>query len=239
MVLAAGLGTRLRPLTTRMPKCMIPLGGRPLLEYTIRWLRRYGVTDVVINLHYLPGAVAGHFGDGAEWGLRITYFEEPQLLGTAGAVKNAASMFDAPFFIWYGDNLSTCRLDRLWAFHEAHNAEVTIALYRRPDATQSGIVDLGDGDRVTRFLEKPAPDEIFTPWVNAGILVVERSLVDAIPADGAVDFGRDVFPALLNRNAAVYGYRMSPEEGLWWIDRPEDLRHLEAIWSGLALAGPP
>ncbi len=218
---------------------MIPLGGRPLLEYTIQWLRRYGVTDVVINLHYLPDAVAGHFGDGGRWGLRIKYSEEPQLLGTAGAVKNAASTFDAPFFIWYGDNLSTCRLDRLWAFHETHGAEVTIALYRRPDATQSGIVGLDDGDRVTRFLEKPAPDEIFTPWVNAGILVVEPSLVDAIPAGGAVDFGRDVFPALVARNEAVYGYRMSPEEGLWWIDSPEDLRHLEAIWGSLALAGLP
>ena len=236
IILAAGLGTRLRPLTEQTPKCMVALGGTPMMEYTLRWLRRYGVTDVAINLHHLPDAVMGYFGDGTPWGVRITYSLERELLGTAGAVKKMSSFFDSPFFVWYGDNVSTCRLDRLWAFHRARGGAATIALFCRDDATQSGIVDLDDDGRVRRFLEKPAADRVFSRWVNAGILVLEPRMLGTIPEGTAADFGRDVFPDLLARNEPVYGYRMSADEGLWWIDRPQDLRHLERIWATLPLS---
>lgn len=236
MVLAAGLGTRLRPLTERTPKCMIVLGGKPLLAYTLEWLQRYGVTDVVINLHHLPDAVIGYFGDGTRCGIRITYAVERELLGTAGAVKNVASFFDSSFFVWYGDNLSTCRLDRLWAFHRTRGGAATIALYHREDVTQSGIIGMDERARVTRFLEKPARDQVFSRWVSAGILVLEPRVLEAIPAGKAMDFGQDLFPDLLARNEPVYGYRMSADEGLWWIDRAEDLRHLERVWTTLPIA---
>ncbi|MDQ3919894.1 MAG: nucleotidyltransferase family protein, partial [Acidobacteriota bacterium] len=117
VVLTAGRGTRLRPLTETVPKCMVPLAGRPLLEHTVERLRGYGVTELSVNLHYLPDVVPAHFGDGSRRGVRMTYSFEDELLGTAGSVRRMAAGFDAPFFVWYGDNLSDCRLDRLWRQH--------------------------------------------------------------------------------------------------------------------------
>lgn len=229
MLLAAGQGTRLRPLTERIPKCMVPLSGKPLLEYTIEWLRRYDVTQIIINLYHLPEAIRGYFGDGQKWGVRITYSLEDKPLGTAGGVKNAAWFFDGPFFVWYGDNLSTCDLNRLYAFHQARGGIATIALYHRDDPTQSGIVALDKNDRVVRFLEKPEPQEVFSHWVSAGIFVLEPAVLDFIPAEGSPDFGRDVFPAMLAAGQPLYGHRLSEGEDLWWIDTAEDLRQVEEI----------
>jgi NDP-sugar pyrophosphorylase family protein len=229
MVLAAGQGTRLRPLTERIPKCMVPLAGKPLLEHTILWLRKYGVTDLIINLHHLPRVVNDYFGEGQKWGVKITYSVEEQALGTAGGVKNVEWFFDGPFFVWYGDNLSTCDLTRLHAFHQAKGGIATIALHYREDPTASGIVGLDENDRITRFLEKPRPDQVFSHWVSAGIFVLEPQVLQAIPAEGAPDFGRDVFPALLAQGTALYGYRMSPDEGLWWIDTLEDLERVQQM----------
>ena len=230
MMLAAGQGTRLRPLTERIPKCMVRLGGRPLLEYGIRWLGKHGVTELAINVHHLPEIVTEYFGDGRQWSVRITYSLEPEPLGTAGGVKRMASFFQGPFFVWYGDNLSTCRLDHLWEQHTARGGAVTVALHQRDDPTHGGIVALDAQDRITRFLEKPAPGEVFSRWVNAGIYVLEPAVLDRIPAEQAVDFGRDVFPAMLAHGDAMYGYRMSGSERLWWIDRSEDLQRVEREW---------
>ena len=230
MVLAAGQGTRLRPFTERVPKCMIPLAGKPLLEHTIAWLRKYGVTDLIINLHHLPHTVMDYFGEGQKWGVKITYSVEKEALGTAGGVKNVAWFFDGPFFVWYGDNLSTCRLDRLWGFHRAKGGIATIALHYREDPMQSGIVSLDEDDRIVRFLEKPQPNQVFSHWVSAGILVLEPEVLEAIPTEGAPDFGRDVFPTLLAAGKPLYGYQMSKGEGLWWIDTPQDLECVRLTW---------
>ncbi|HVG21835.1 MAG TPA: nucleotidyltransferase family protein [Blastocatellia bacterium] len=232
MLLAAGKGTRLRPLTDTVSKCMVPVAGKPVLERNVEWLRRFGVTDLIVNLHYLPRAVTDHFGDGSRWGVNITYSFEEELLGTAGAVRKAASFFDDAFFVWYGDNLSTCRLDRLWEFHLARGGVAAIALHHRDDPTQSGIVGLGEDDRVVRFLEKPRADEVFSHWVSAGIYVLEPSVLEAIPREGACDFARDVFPDLMARGERLYGYRMREGEGLWWIDTAEDLEAVRATVTG-------
>jgi NDP-sugar pyrophosphorylase family protein len=230
MVLAAGQGTRLRPLTDRMPKCMVRLGGKPLLEYGICWLRKHGITHLAINLHHLPEIVTGYFGDGGPWGVHITYSIEAEPLGTAGGVKRMESFFHGPFFVWYGDNLSTCRLDRLWAQHRSRGGAATIALHHREDPSHGGIVGLDGRDRISRFVEKPAGPEVFSHWVNAGIYVLEPTVLPEIPADKGVDFGRDVFPGMLAAGHAVFGYRMFEPEQLWWIDRPEDLRRVEHLW---------
>jgi NDP-sugar pyrophosphorylase family protein len=227
MLLAAGRGERLRPLTDDVPKCMVSIAGRPMLEHNIERLKSFGVTDLVINLHYMPEAVTARFGDGADFGVRIAYSFEQELLGTAGAVRRAASFFDEPFFVWYGDNLSFCRLDNLWALHCAKGGVATIALSYREDPTQSGIVGLDENDRVTRFLEKPRADQVFSNWVSAGIFALEPKAIEAILAETPSDFGRDVFPALLEDNAAIYGYRLSEAEGLWWIDTAADLERVQ------------
>src|SRR2546423_7502169 len=140
MILAAGHGTRLRPFTDDVPKCMLPIGGKPILERNIEWLRKYEIKDIVINLNYLPHAVTEYLGDGSKWGVRITYSLEKEILGTAGGVKQAAWFFDGPFIVWYGDNLSHCNLARLGQFHRTRGARASIALYHRDDVSQSGIV---------------------------------------------------------------------------------------------------
>lgn len=227
MILAAGRGSRLGSITERRPKCMLSVGGKTILEQAIENLRRHGIRNIVINLALLPGAVMDYLGNGGKWGVRISYCVEPRMLGTAGGVKNAEWFFDGPFLVWYGDNLSTCDLSRLCSFHREKGGVATIALFHREDVEASGIVGLDAEDRITRFLEKPGPDRVFSHWVNAGIYVLEPEVLDAIPPTGASDFGKDIFPALLARNDRLYGYRMSESEGLWWVDTPDDLRRVE------------
>ena len=228
MILAAGEGTRLRPLTESVPKCMVTIGGKPLLEHTIGWLRKHGIAEIIINLHHLPNVVMEHFGDGRKWGVSITYSIEAELLGTAGGVKNVASFFDGPFYLWYGDNLSNCDLKDLWEAHECKGGLATIAIHQRKDPTKSGMVVLDEDDRITRFIEKPRRDQVYSHWVSAAIFVLEPRVLDYIPSDGKPDFGHDVISAMLAGSEPLYGYRLSPDESIWWIDTPEDLRRVQA-----------
>jgi NDP-sugar pyrophosphorylase family protein len=221
VLLAAGEGLRLGTVTADIPKPMIEIGGRPILEHNVRLLASYGIQDLIINLHHRAEAVLHHFGDGASLGVRITYSHEPILLGTAGAVKKVADQLTDTFLVIYADNLTDCDLRKVLQFHRRKQGVGTIALFHRENATASGIAELDANDRVLRFLEKPRAEEVFSPWVNAGILVLEPVVIDWIPAGRASDFGRDVLPAVLAANQPLYGYRMS--EGLWWVDSPEDL----------------
>lgn len=227
MILAAGKGTRLAPLTDSLPKSMIPIGGKPVLEHTLTWLRCHGVGEVIINLYHQPHVIPAYFGDGSRWGLRITYSQENELLGTAGGVKHAAWFFDGPFLVLYGDNLSTCDFSRLARHHRDRGAMATMALYRRDDPSSSGIAEVNGEDRIVRFVEKPRPEEVFSNWVNAGIYVLSPEILELIPAGQACDFGREVFPRMLAEGRALCGYRMQADEGLWWIDTPADLARVQ------------
>jgi mannose-1-phosphate guanylyltransferase len=227
MILAAGQGTRLAPLTDSLPKCMIPIGGMPVLEHTLIWLRCHGVGEAIINLHRQPDVIPAYFGDGSRWGVRITYSQENELLGTAGGVKHAAWFFDAPFLVIYGDNLSTCDLSRLARKHREHGAMAMMALHWREDPSSSGIAELNADDRIVRFAEKPRPEEAFSNWANAGIYVLNPEILELIPAGKACDFGREIFPRMLADGWALYGYRMQGDEGLWWIDTPADLARVQ------------
>jgi len=220
MILAAGEGTRLRPLTNDRPKPMIRIGGTPILEHNLRLLVAAGVRQVAINLHHRPEVISEYFGDGSRFGVEITYSHEERLLGTAGAVKKMATFFDSDFFLVYGDNLSTIDLRALAHQHDAKKSVLTMAVIEREDPAESGIVELDKDDRIVRFVEKPAPGNVFSRFVNAGYLVVSAPVLSMIPDDTPSDFGRDVFVRLVGSGALVYAYRMS--EGLWWIDSPSD-----------------
>jgi NDP-sugar pyrophosphorylase family protein len=211
---------------------MLPVGGRPLIEHTIAHLARYGVREIFINLHHRPEVVQDYFGDGRRHGVSIEYSVETELLGTAGAVRQMAnSLRDRSFFVVYGDNLTTCDLDRLVHAHHEGRGAATVALFWKEDVTPHSSVALETNDRITRFVEKPTAEEAPSHWISAGVNVVEPVVLDLIPAEGASDFGFDLFPRLLREGQRIQGYRMGSGEGLWWIDTPEHYRRVRESWA--------
>jgi mannose-1-phosphate guanylyltransferase/phosphomannomutase len=206
IVLAAGEGRRLAPFVSGLPKPMAPLGGRPLLEYTLALLRHHGVQEVAINLHHLGDAIATHFGDGRRFGLRLHYLRERRLTGTAGAVRQLRGFLGAEsFLVLYGDVLTDLDLTELAAFHRRHRSVATIALCALDDPSKRGVVQLARGDRVTGFVEKPR--NWLTPWSNGGIYVLEAGVLEHIPANCEYDFGRDLFPRLLMKGLPIRAFR--------------------------------
>ena len=196
---------------------MIEIRGRPILEHNFALLASYGIRDVIVNTHYHPETIERRFGNGDAFGLHITYSHEVELLGTAGALNPARPLLDSRFLLVYGDNLSTCRLDRLVAAHRPGDL-ATIAVFERDDVRQSGVVSLNADDRVTGFLEKPKT-ALESRWVNAGLILLEPRIYEYIPP-GFSDMGGSVLPAALNAGEVLRGYRMN--ENLWWIDSIED-----------------
>jgi NDP-sugar pyrophosphorylase family protein/phosphoheptose isomerase len=205
MILAAGEGTRLRPLTEHCPKPMLPVGGRPLLEYLLKLLRSHGVREVAINLHHHPEAVSGKFGDGSGLGMKIVYSHERELLGTAGALKRMASFLDDTFFVLCGDLLTDADVTSLAEFHRWRCAVATTALHRVEEPGRVGLVDAAADGRILRFEEKPPRGRRFTNLACAGIYVFEPSALAEIPEDRPSDLGHDLIPCLIDRGLPVYG----------------------------------
>lgn len=208
LLLAAGEGQRLRPLTLRMPKPMVPVGGRPILAHLIGLLRRHGITEIAINLHYKPEAIVEYFGNGSTFGVTLTYAYEEQLLGSAGAARALRHFLNDTFLVLYGDVLTNVDLTSLMAFHSGSQSAGTIGLYEVSDPSRCGIVELNASDRVTRFVEKPAPGTIQGNLANSGILVFEPSVLQYISETGASDFGVHLFPALLKNGVPLSGKRL-------------------------------
>jgi NDP-sugar pyrophosphorylase family protein len=212
LILAAGQGTRLRPLTDNCPKPMVPINGQPLLATLVGWLHRYGIDEVAINLHYRPEVITDYFGDGAAFHVKITYSYEDPILGTAGAVRKLSDFFqEGPFVVVYGDVLTDLDLSALMAAHRQNRQRdpatgATISLMSAPNPTEVGLVDLASDGKIRRFVEKPRADEVFTDLANAGVMVVEPALLDSIPSATFYDFGLDLFPRLLAEGVSLYGW---------------------------------
>ncbi len=224
MILAAGRGERLRPLTDTCPKPMIPLGGRPLLEHVIRLLAKHGFDELVLNLHHLPQVIRDYFGDGSAWKVRLIYSYEEQLLGTAGAVRRMAAFFDQPFLVYYGDNLCNVDLAEMWQAHTRQGELASVGLLRLEDPSGRGIVQLDGRSRIGRFIEKPRPAEVFADYlINCGIYAFEPQILEWLP-EGTSDFSFDIFPRLLAAGRPLYGHRLQGQ--LLSSDTPE--RYAEA-----------
>jgi NDP-sugar pyrophosphorylase family protein len=206
LILAAGEGTRLRPLTLDRPKPMLPVGGRPILEHLIGLLRQHRVTEIAINLHYKAEVIPEALGTGERFGVSLTYSHEERLLGSAGAARRLAWFFDGAFFVLYGDVLTDVDLSALMYRHQATGAAATLALYHVPDPSRCGIVELTEDNRVVRFVEKPPPEEVFSDLASAGICVLEPSVLADVPAGRPFDIGHDLLPNLLRRGLPVYGF---------------------------------
>jgi mannose-1-phosphate guanylyltransferase len=215
MLLAAGLGTRLRPLTYELPKPMVPILGRPVMEHILRLLARHGFDDVIANLHYFPDLIRGRFGDGSDVGLRLTYSFEPELMGTAGGVRNARGHFgDETFLVISGDALTDIDLTALMDTHKEKGGIATLALKRVDDPREFGVVIVAEDGRIQGFQEKPEPAEALSNLGNCGIYVFEPEIFDYFPERDFVDWAMDVYPKLLEQDVSFYGHEF-PE---YWND---------------------
>ena len=221
VVMAGGEGSRLRPMTANLPKPLLPVANRPVMEHVLRLLRRHGVTDTVVTLQFLASLVRNYFGDGDELGMSLQYATEQRPLGTAGSVKNAEPVVrDGTFLVLSGDALTDADLTAMIDFHRRQGALVTVGLKSVPDPLEYGIV-ICDGDgRVNRFLEKPTWGLVFSDTVNTGIYVMEPEVLAEVAADEEVDWSGDVFPRLLARGAPLFGFAF---DGYW-----EDVGTLES-----------
>lgn len=206
IILSAGQGTRLKPLTDNCPKPMIKIGSKPVLEHTVNMLKKHGVTDIAINLHHYPQVVMDYFGDGKSFGVRMHYSLEKEILGTAGAVKKLKGYFDDTFVVVYGDVFSFTDITAMMRFHKGKKGIATIGLYEVDNPHECGIVELTDDNKIAQFLEKPKKEEIFTDMANAGIYILETEIMNYIPQDVYYDFGKDLFPLLLKNGIAMYGF---------------------------------
>jgi NDP-sugar pyrophosphorylase family protein len=221
ILLAAGKGERLKGVVDHLPKPMVPIDGRPILEHNIALLKQYGFFDIYINLHHCPDAIEGYFGNGERFGVHITYSREARLLGTAGAVRRIAdTLWEKPsrFILLYGDNLFRCDLSKIVAAHDLQKGIGTIGLHEREDVRQSGVVLMDSDHKIIQFVEKPGTNEIESHMVNAAVYVLEPAVLDFIQKDAVVDFGKDVFPEMLRQGKALYGVVI--EGDLTAIDTP-------------------
>lgn len=211
MVLAAGAGSRMGELTRSLPKPMLPVQGRPILEHILRNLARHGFHEIVLNLHHHPQCIRDHFGDGGALGLAITYVEEPHLLGTAGSARNAAALLRGPdpFLLHYGDVLTDQDFTSMLRAHRDRSAVATLLLHRRERS--NSVVVMDPDFRVTRLLERPTETEragVHSPWVNSGVYLLDPAVLQDIAPDPPQDFPRDVFPALVGRGR-VFGFPLT------------------------------
>jgi mannose-1-phosphate guanylyltransferase len=231
-LLAAGLGTRLGPLTADRPKCLVPVGGRAVLLRNLDWLRSQDIHEVVINLHHNAAAVLEAVGDGSGLGVSVAYSREPELLGTAGGVLAARPLIgDDTFLIVYADNLFDVRLGAVIDGHRRSGAMATMALFEREDVGSSGVAMMTEDGWITEFQEKPRAGTERSHWVNAGLLVCEPTVYDAIPAMAPTDLSVDVMSVLAHREHGLHGHRLAPDERVMWIDTADDLRSTEAAFA--------
>jgi mannose-1-phosphate guanylyltransferase len=226
VILAGGEGTRLRPLTTTIPKPVVPLVNRPFISYMIDWLCRHDVDEVVMSCGFLASEVKAVLGEG-DGEVTIRYVEEDEPLGTAGAVKHAEDVLGERFAVLNGDILADFDLTELQAFHRSQHAPATIALIPVDDPSSYGLVRTRDGV-VAEFVEKPDPAQVDTDLINAGAYVLEHEVLDRIAKGRPTSFEREVFPSLVGS-----GLRGFPVRG-YWLDIGTPERYLEATFDILA-----
>lgn len=212
VIMAGGEGQRLRPLTCTIPKPMVPILGRPVMEYGIELLKEHGITKIASTLQYLPEVIRDYFQDGRRFGVELHHFLEETPLGTAGSVKNAEAFLDETFVVLSGDAITDINLSEAVAFHQEKGAAVTLVLKKVPIPLEYGVVITDEEGRIERFLEKPGWGEVFSDLVNTGIYILEPRVFEYIQKNKKTDFSKDVFPHMLHDELPLYGF---VSEGYW------------------------
>lgn len=213
VIMAGGSGTRLRPLTSSLPKPMVPVANKPMAEHIVNLLKEHNMKDIIFTLWYLPDAIRDYFGDGSDFGCKIAYStEEGRPLGTAGCVKQVQDDLDSTFVVISGDCLTDIDLTEAVKFHKENKSKATIVLKRVENPLEYGVVICDNDGKIQRFVEKPGASEIFSDTVNTGIYILEPEVLLYVVMGREQDFSNDLFPLLLLRNEPLYGY---VADGYW------------------------
>jgi NDP-sugar pyrophosphorylase family protein len=225
MILAAGLGTRLRPLTNDLPKALLPVSGRPLIQYTLLLLKKYGITNIVINLHHHGQKIMDELEDGGKLGLNISYSFEPEILGTGGGLKKVWHLLsDETFFVINSDILVDLNLDKVVEFHRRRKAVATLVLREDKNADDWGVLQIDSQDRIRQIRDQPACDEAgLIKRMFTGIHVLEPQIFRYMPSSGFFNI-MDVYLDMLRRNEHIAGYTMKG----YWIDLGTPERYRKA-----------
>jgi mannose-1-phosphate guanylyltransferase len=224
VILVGGEGKRLRPLTSTVPKPVVPLVDRPFISFMLEWLREHGIDDVIMSCGFLATSVRNVLGDGSGLGIRLRFVEEPDPRGTAGALKFAEPLLDERFLMLNGDVLTDIDLTAQMAQHEQTGAKATLALVPVPDPTAYGLVHLNEDRSVREFLEKPSSDRIDSNLISAGAYVLDREVLELVPAERNVSIEREVWPLLIG--AGLYGF---PSDS-YWLDIGTPDRYLKGTF---------
>ena len=212
--MAGGFGTRLRPLTINLPKPMVPLVNKPIMEHIVNLLKEHGFNNLTSLLFFHPEAITSYFGDGSAFGVTMKYTRAEADYGTAGSVRNATEQHEIKerILIISGDILTDFDLSAALKFHAEKKAKATIVLTRVKNPLQFGVVITEEDGRIARFLEKPSWGEVFSDTINTGIYILEPEAFERIPYRREFDFSKDLFPLLLEEHSGLYGY---VAEGYW------------------------
>lgn len=213
VVMAGGEGSRLRPLTIRRPKPMVPIAGKPVMEHILDLLKRHNITEVIVTVQYLASNIEDYFGNGSQFGMRITYSREDVPLGTAGSVKNAEEQLTEPFLVISGDALTDYDLTDLISYHNEKGALATLLLAHVPNPLEYGVIITNEDGHITQFLEKPSWGEVFSDTINTGIYVLDPKIFSYFEKNKPFDFSQELFPMMLRQGDPIYGYIAS--KGYW------------------------
>jgi mannose-1-phosphate guanylyltransferase len=224
VILVGGQGTRLRPLTSRVPKPVVQLVDRPFIAFMLEWLKTHGIDDVIMSCGFLADGMRSVLGDGSQLGIRLRFVEEPEPRGTAGALKLAEPMLDESFLVLNGDVLTDIDLTAQIAQHRATGARATLALVPVPDPSAYGLVILAPDRSVADFIEKPSADVAGEKLISAGAYVLERDILALVPPARNVSIEREVWPALVGNG--LYGFS---SDG-YWLDIGTPARYLQGTF---------
>jgi len=233
IILAGGFGTRIQPLTNSLPKPMLPILNRPMMEHIIIKLRdELNITEMAVLLYFKPEIIKEYFGDGSSLGVKITYVQPDDDYGTAGAVAFAREFLDDTFIIVSGDLVTDFDFKKIKKFHEKKKSQLTITLTSVENPLQFGVVIANEDDKIERFLEKPSWGEVFSDTINTGIYMIEPEILNYIPHGENFDFAKDLFPTLMSDNIALWGYSA---QGYWRdVGNPQSYREVyDDIFKGL------
>ncbi len=230
LILVGGKGTRLRPLTLKMPKCMIEVQGKTITEHLFDLFKKYGIRDIILSVGYMKEKVKDYYGDGSRFGVNIAYVEENEALGTAGPIKLAKNYLKDSFIVTNGDELKTINIPRMFRLHKRKNALATIALTTVTDPSHYGVAKVS-GTRILEFVEKPKINEAPSNLINAGFYILEPEVIDIIP-NGHSMLEKDVFPKLAEQGKL----RGFPSAGQWFdIGNMERYDIAKKKWKGVTI----